>query len=102
MRELDDGCLGVEDRHESRVDAATYARTERMSHTPDSASSKLSASARSATYRVLALNNVITPILTQSYTPIVPLYAVDFLDISLGTLGVVFAVTPHAPRPLSQ
>lgn len=40
---------------------------------------------------VLYLNNVLTPVATQAYTPSVPLFATLTLHISVYTLGLVFA-----------
>ena len=40
---------------------------------------------------ILGANNLLTPIMTQGFTPIVPLYATLILYISVYTLGLVFA-----------
>ena len=40
---------------------------------------------------ILAFNNFLTPVMTQSYTPIVPLFATVTLEIWVYRLGLVFA-----------
>lgn len=57
---------------------------------------ELTEKARSTAMTILAINNFLTPVMTQAYTPMVPLYGVRTLGISVNVVGFVFGVLTGA------